>query len=74
MEKIKVKDHLNLYRDPKSNAIINSNMKEYQNYMTMKKAKEEESLKIQNIEDDLNLLKNDITEIKNLLRNLINGS
>ena len=69
-ELIPIKDNLNLFRDPETNSIINSSASEYENYLTLKKKKENESTKIQNIEIEVNQIKNDIGEIKNLLKSL----
>ena len=74
MEKVQVKGHSNLFRDTSSNAILNTDMNAYQNYMESKRIKEEETKRITNIEDDLNSLKGDIDELKNMLRSLVNGS
>lgn len=71
---IKVSGYSGLVRDPKTNSIINVNSSEYQEYMYKKNLKNEESKKIQNLETDLNSIRNDIEEIKNLLRGLKNGS
>jgi len=70
----KVEGHKNLVRDNSTNAILNVNKTEYQNYLTLRKQKEKEGEKITKLENDLYDLKNDINEIKNLLRNLTNGS
>lgn len=74
MTYIKVKGHSNLVRDPNNNSIINTNMNEYNEYVKRKNLKEQESQKIQNIENDIANVKSDLDEIKNLLRSLINGS
>jgi hypothetical protein len=74
MEKLQVKGHSNLFRDTSSNAILNTDMNAYQNYMESKRIKEEETKRITNIEDDLNSLKSDMNEIKTMLRSLVNGS
>ena len=74
MEKVQVKGHSNLFRDKSSNAILNTDMNAYQNYMESKRIKEEESKRVARIEDDLNSLKGDIDEIKTMLRSLVNGS
>ena len=74
MEKVQVKGHSSLFRDKSSNAILNTDMNAYQNYMESKRIKEEETKRITNIEDDLNSLKGDIDEIKTMLRSLVNGS
>lgn len=61
-------------RDEKTNSIINTNMSEYQEYISRRNAKQEENQKVQNLEEELSSIKNDIDEIKNLLRSLVNGS
>ena len=49
-------------------------MSDYQEYLTRKNIKNKENEKIQNLESDLAILKDDIGEIKNLLRSIANGS
>ena len=71
---LKVEGNSNLFRDPKTNSIINANMSDYQEYLTRKSIKNKENEKIQNLESDLAILKDDIGEIKNLLRSIANGS
>ena len=70
MEKIKIKDEFNLFRDSSTNAIVNTDMQSYNNYLSSKKIKEEESKKIENIENEITSIKGDLNEIKDLLRNL----
>jgi hypothetical protein len=43
-------------------------MSDYQNYKNLKLAKESEGQKLQKLEDDMCRMKNDLDEIKNLLR------
>jgi len=74
MEKLQVKGHSNLFRDTSSNAILNTDMNAYQNYMESKRIKEEEAKRMSDIESDLNTLKSDMNEIKTMLRSLVNGS
>ena len=74
MDFIKVKGHDHLIRDPKTNSIINTNMSEYQEYLSRRDSKLEENQKIQNLERDLDSIRDDLDEIKFLLRNLSNGS
>jgi hypothetical protein len=69
-ELIPIKDNLGLFRDPKTNSIINSSASEYDNYLTLKRKKENESTKIKSIENEVNQIKNDINDIKNLLKSL----
>lgn len=70
MRYAKVDGHVNLVRDLENNCIINTNMNEYQKYLSTRKLKEQDDKKIENIENDLSNIKNDINEIKTLLRNL----
>jgi hypothetical protein len=70
----KVQGHPDLVRDENTKAILNTNMEEYKKYMAIKKSKELEVARIKNLESDVNLIKNDLDEIKNLLRSLANGS
>lgn len=72
MDYLKVEGHDGLFRDPKTNSIINTNMAEYQEYVSRKKSKTEESRKIQSIESDVANIKSDLDEIKSLLRSLVN--
>jgi len=74
MDYIKVKGHDSLIRDPQTNSIINTNMSEYQEYVSRKKIKNEEQQKIQNLESDVANIKDDLNEIKFLLRSLVNES
>ena len=71
MSYIKVKDKDNLLRDKNTNAIINSDYQEYLNYQELYKKKLEEKNKIEVIEQQINTLKDDLSEIKVLLKELI---
>lgn len=74
MNYLKVTGNDNLYRDVKTNSIINKNKTEYQEYLSKKNAKNEENQKIQKIESDVANIMSDLDEIKNLLRSLSNES
>ena len=74
MNFLKVEGHDNFLRDPNTNSIINTNMSEYQEYVSRKKAKDEEHQKINNLEKDVANIRDDLNEIKFLLRSLSNGS
>ena len=74
MNYLKVDGYSNLYRDPKTNSIVNKNMTEYQEYLSRRNTKTEENQKIQKIESDVANIRGDLDEIKNLLRNIINES
>ena len=68
---VKVENHSNLVRDVRSNAIINTDKGGYEHYKSLKKTKSFEKMRIDQIESDLSSLKNDINEIKDLLKSLL---
>ena len=70
MELVPVEGKTELYRDLNTNAIINKNNAEYENYLTQRESKIRKNEKIDIIEKDLELLKNDINEIKFLLQKI----
>lgn len=70
MKKI-VKDDKNLYRDESSNAIINTNLEEYNNYISLRNRRENERKKINSIENEINTMKSDLEEIKSLLKSIV---
>lgn len=70
----KIEGHDHLLRDLKTGAIINTDINEYENYIRTKKLKESELKKITNLEYEVASIKNDLSEIKDLLRGLANGS
>ena len=70
---MKVKGHSNLIRDENSNAILNTDSTEYNNYLSLRAKKRHGSERIDNMENDLKSLKDDINEIKTLLKALSNG-
>lgn len=70
MNLIPVEGQKDLYRDPRTNAIVNTNKNDYDCYIMRRKNLENEKKKIESIENDIELMKNDLDEIKNLLRRL----
>lgn len=74
MKYSKVTNDNNLIRDEETNAILNTNIREYNSYISQKKLKEKENQKLQIFEEELSKIKEDIDEIKFLIRSLINGS
>ena len=62
---IPVEGHKNLFRDPRTGAIINNNANEYSNYKMDKKRKLDQK-------EELDEMKRDIDEIKSLLKQLVN--
>ena len=72
MSYLKVEGHSGLYRDPKTNSIVNQNATGYNEYIAQKKLRDSGNDKIDNMKDDLDNLKNEINEIKSLLKELVN--
>jgi len=71
MEFIKVEGHDGLVRDPNTKAIINTNRDDYEKYKKQRETKLKEKEKVERIESDVNSIKNDLDEIKSILRSLI---
>jgi hypothetical protein len=56
-----------------ANAILNTNLSEYDQYLSIRAKRKQGTDRIDNMENDLKSLKDDINEIKTLLRALSNG-
>ena len=72
--KQKVEGHNNLHRDSETGAIINTDSSGYSSYIMNKSIKDEESIRIQNVEQDLANIQNELYELKTLLKEALNGS
>ena len=72
--RLKVEGHEHLVRDNNSGAIVNTNVTEYQIYMQRIKSREQHGDQIRTAVKDINSLKNELREIKGLLKEIINGS
>jgi len=71
MEDVRVKGHSDLVRDPMTNAIINTNKSKYEEYISRRNIKKSETQKVQDLEDELSCIKDDLNEIKSLLKEII---
>ena len=69
--KIKVEGHSSLVRDIRSNAIVNTNKSEYHIYMNRIKSREQQGDQIRNTIKEINILKQELFEIKELLKEVI---
>jgi hypothetical protein len=69
--KLKVEGHESLVRDIRSNAIVNTSQSEYTIYMNRIKSREQQSDQIRNTIKEINILKQELFEIKNLLKEVI---
>ena len=71
MARIKVEGHNNLVRATVSNAVINSSTSEYKIYMAKYRAREQQSDELRNACKEINTLKAELREIKNLLKKVV---
>ena len=60
-----------LYRDTESTAIINRDKKAYLAYMKRKKEAENKNVELDQMKEDLNNVKGELGEIKDLLSTLV---
>ena len=67
-----VEGHSNLLRDPDNDSIVNIDSLGYQRYIARRDAKNKKNQKVQNIEEEVASMKEDINEIKHLLKELLN--
>tara|TARA_B100000085_G_scaffold58205_2_gene51039 strand:+ start:1244 stop:1471 length:228 start_codon:yes stop_codon:yes gene_type:complete len=74
MDFYELKGNKDLARDPETNAILNVNGLDYQQYLETRKVKSKKNQTVQNMEQELANVKSDINEIKSLLKELLNGS
>lgn len=63
----RVKNYDHLVRDLENKAIVNTNKNEYEAYMARYKKREKENDEIRSVVKEINTLKQDIMEIKELL-------
>jgi len=70
MNLIPVEGQKDLYRDTRTNAIINTNKTDYESYIMRRESLQNQKKKIESIEDEITNVKNDLDEIKMLLRRL----
>ena len=73
MEYSNVKGHTDLIRDNSTRAILSNDLNQYDNYLQRRAQRQQGKDRIDNMENDLKSLKDDINEIKTLLRALSNG-
>lgn len=73
MEFYGLEGHKDLARDPETNAVVNVNSMEYQQYLSRREVKSEKNQRVQTIEEEVANIKGDINEIKSLLKELLNG-
>jgi hypothetical protein len=72
MNLIPVEGQKDLYRDLKSNAIVNTNKNDYDTYITRRNKVKGEQSKINELENEITNIKTSLDEIKTLLMSIIN--
>ena len=68
MARLKVEGFESLVRDTRSNGIINTNQTEYSLYMKRVRDREKQGDEIRNAVKEINSLKSELREIKDLLK------
>jgi len=71
MARLKVEGHTSLFRDTVSNAVINSSTSEYRIYMSKYRAREQQSDELRSACKEINTLKAELREIKDLIKKVI---
>jgi len=69
---LKVETDKTHVRDTESNAIVNRNQSEFDKFLKLSQKKYEDKKKFDDMRSDLDSLKEDMDEIKTLLRNIMN--
>jgi len=72
--RLKVEGHTHLVREVTSSGIVNTNTTEYDIYMQRVRSREQHGDQIRTAVKDINNLKNELREIKGLIKELINGN
>ena len=65
---LKVKDERNLYRESNSKGIVNTDNAALRDYKNSRTLRNENTKKIRQYEDDINSLKEEVTEVKDMLK------
>ena len=68
---VKVESQDNLVRDMSSNAIVNNNKSEYENFLRISEQKYKEKKEFEKLKTDVNSMKNDLDEIKSMLKLIV---
>ena len=68
---LKVEGHASLVRDTATGAILNNNRTEYEEYLDRKRKAEAREAEISQHTEDINNIKNELTDIKKLLLQLV---
>ena len=72
MSLIKIENFENLVKDTRSSAIVNTSKSEFQLYMKRRQERNKNGDKLRNACKEINNLKSELREIKNLLTKVLN--
>ena len=67
---VKVESQDSLVRDISSNAIVNNNKSEYENFLRISEQKYKEKKEFEKLKTDVDSIKNDLDEIKTMLKSI----
>jgi len=73
MELVPVQDHKHLVRDLESGAILNTDLKVAEGLRMAKRNRQKSKDQLETNTNDINSIKTELSEIKTMLRTLING-
>ena len=73
MELVQVKDHIHLVRDLETGAILNTNDKMAEGLRMAKRNRQKSKDQLETNTIDINSIKTELSEIKTMLRTLIDG-
>jgi len=71
MSFIKIQNYENLIKDTETNAVVNTNKSEFQLYMKRRKERNLQGDKLRNVCKEINSLKTEFREIKDLLTKVL---
>ena len=74
MELVRVQDHKHLVRDLESGAILNTDMKVAEGLRMAKRNRQKSKDQLETNTIDINSIKTELSEIKTMIRTLINGN
>ena len=69
----RVKDHNGLVKNTENNSIVNENKSEFESYIENRKRLSSQNEKVDELEQNVQEMKNDLNDIKDLLKKLANG-
>ena len=68
---VNIQDQTGWVRDTRTNALINTNVDQIEKQKEIKRKRREQAIRAKTIEEDINNLKSDMSEIKDLLRTMV---